>query len=145
LADSYQKTAAWNVRWTRLQNVVDASAPPPLVFFLVGVYVGIKLFMLLLFVPALQTRSWVRGIRRWVTSTLLPLLTSSSLSAAPKFMGSWHGGSGARWNAHWLRTLLLGWERYTHIEIPSGACCADVFNCYGLFVLPHRCFWLGRW
>ena len=39
-------------------------ASPPLFFLLVGVYVGIKLFMLLLFVPALQTRSWVRGIRR---------------------------------------------------------------------------------
>jgi len=40
-----------------------------LVFLLVGVYVCIKLFMLLLlllllFAPALQTRSWVRGIRR---------------------------------------------------------------------------------
>ena len=43
-------------------------------------------------------------------------------------MGSWHGGSGAHWNAPSLRNLWHGWARYTHEPSVNCECCAMVLN-----------------
>ena len=43
-------------------------------------------------------------------------------------MGSWHGGSGAHWNAPSPRNLWHGWARYTHEPSVNSECYAMVFN-----------------